>query len=227
MTNEINFITLKEVMAGLLDHPMLQDVTFEQCVRYALEFINKIGFPDIYQNKITDITIHEHRGMLPCDCVQVVQVMDNNGECLKHMTDNFYQYDRQIPSYKVQGRILFTTKSNCTVKVAYRSIPVDSDNFPMVPDIPLFLNALELYIKKKIFTIKFDMQEIPNGVLRQTQQDYAWAVAQLQSELNIPDVDEMANITYMLNQWIPSRHEFRKGFVNLGDHMHLPNERRR
>ena len=165
--------------------------------------------------------------MLPCDCVQVVQVMDKHNECLKLMTDNFEQYDEQIPSYKIQGRVIFTTYNNTTVKVAYRAIPVDQDNFPMVPDIPLFLNALELYIKKKVFTIKFDMQEIPQGVLRQTQQDYAWAVAQLHSELTIPKVDEMANITYMLNQWVPSRHEFQKGFVHLGDHAHLRNERRR
>ena len=96
----------------------------------------------------------------------------------------------------------------------------------MVPDIPLFIEALSLYVKKKAFTIKFDMQEIPYQVLRQAQQDYAWTVSQLQSELNMPNVGELMNITYMLSQWIPSKHEFQKGFVHLGDHTHLPNERR-
>lgn len=42
----------------------------------------------------------------------------------------------------------------------------------------------------------------------------------------MPNVGEMMNITYMLSQWIPSKHEFQKGFVHLGDHTHLPNERR-
>ena len=158
MTNEINFITLKEVMADVLDHPMLQNVQFEQCVRYALEFINKIGYPDIYSNKLADVQVHEHRGILPCDCVQVVQVMDEHHECLKKSTDNFQQYLEQIPSYDIKGRVLFTSRPECTVKVAYRAIPVDSEGFPMVPDIPLFIEALSLYVKKKAFTIKFDMQ---------------------------------------------------------------------
>lgn len=226
MTNEINFITLKEAMSGLLDHPMLQDVTFEQCVRYALEFINKIGFPDIYQNKVVGIHIEQHRGMLPCDCVCVNQVMDMKGECLKHMTGNFKNYEDMIPSYKTQGRVIFTSYEECDIDVSYKAVPVDEMGFPMVPDIPLFMEALEMYIKKKVFTMKFDMQEIPQQVLQQARQDYAWAVGQLQSELNMPDVDEMANITYMLNQWIPSRHEFRKGFTHLGDHIDLPSRRR-
>ena len=227
MTNEINFITLKEVMSGLLDHPMLQDVTFEQCVRYALEFINKIGFPDIYLKKETEIHIQEHRGVLPCDCVSVTQVMDSHRQCLKHMSGNFNNYDEMIPSYKTQGRILFTSIDDCDVIVAYKAVPVDEMGFPMVPDIPLFIQALQFYIKKAVFTIKFDMQQIPQAVLQQARQDYAWTVGQLQSELTIPDVDEMVNITYMLNQWIPSRHEFRDGFTHLGDHIDLPNRRRR
>jgi hypothetical protein len=39
--------------------------------------------------------------MLPCDCISVVQVMDETGDCLKLMTDTFEQYDEQIPSYKI------------------------------------------------------------------------------------------------------------------------------
>ena len=112
------------------------------------------------------------------------------------------------------------------VKISYRAMYLDDDGFPMVPDMPLFLKALELYIKSNVFTMLFDMQKIPQAVLQHTEQDYAWTVGQLQTQMNTPNVAEMENITNMFNQLIPGTHEYRNGFLHLGDHVNLPNKRR-
>lgn len=45
--------------------------------------------------------------------------------------------------------------------------------------------------------------------------------------MSTPNIAEMENITNMFNQLIPSTHEYRDGFVHLGDHINLPNGRRR
>lgn len=151
--------------------------------------------------------------------------MDESHEALKQVTDNFNQYRESIPAYKVQGRCIFTTFKEGTVKVAYRAMYVDDEGFPMIPDMPLFQKALELYIKSNVFAIKFDLGKINQNVLQHTEREYCWAVSQLTTQMNTPNVAEMENITNMFNQLIPSTHEYKDGFVHLGDHINLPNRR--
>lgn len=103
---------------------------------------------------------------------------------------------------------------------------LDDEGFPMIPDMPLFQKALELYIKTECLTVLFDMDKISGNVLQHTEQEYCWTVAQLQSQMNTPNIAEMENITNMFNQLIPSTHEYMNGFVHLGDHINLPNKRR-
>lgn len=160
MVDNINMISIKELMARVTGHPLMQDVTLEQGIRYTVDFINIVGYPEIYKNKLADVEIQDHRGLLPCDLIQLVQVMDSCHEALKQMTDNFSQYKESIPAYKVQGRCIFTTFKDGTVKVAYKAMYLDDDGFPMIPDMPLFQKALELYIKSNVFAIKFDLGKI-------------------------------------------------------------------
>jgi hypothetical protein len=44
-------------------------------------------------------------------------------------------------------------------------MPLDDEGYPLLPDEPTFLRALELYIKKQWFTILFDMNKISPAVL--------------------------------------------------------------
>ena len=226
MMDNINMVSIKDLMASLLDHPLLQDLTIEQCVRYTVEFINITGFNNVYKNKLCNVKIQNYRGQLPCDLVQLVQVMNcKDNEALKQMTGNFDLYRDYIPSYKTQGLFIFTTFEEGEVKVAYRAMHIDDEGFPMIPDLPLFQKALELYIKCKMFTKLFDQQKISQAVLQHTEQEYAWAIGQLNSDMKMPNLAEMENITNMLHQLIPNEHEYRDGFAHLGDHINLRNRR--
>ena len=151
--------------------------------------------------------------------------MDTDHEALKQMTDNFDSWMESIPAYKVQGRCIFTTFNEGIIKVAYKAMYLDDEGFPMIPDMPLFQKALELYIKSNVFTIKFDLGKINQNILQHTEQEYCWTVAQLQSQMNMPNIAEMENITNMFSQLIPGTHEYRNGFVHIGDHINLPNRR--
>ena len=174
---------------------------------------------------LVDVEIHQNRGVLPCDLLKTVQVMGPNHESLKKMTDNFDSYMESIPAYKIQGKCIFTTFSEGIVKIAYRAMYLDDNGFPMIPDMPLFIKALKLYIKQEVFGEKFEDGDISGDVYKKVEQDYCWAVSQLTSQMTLPDVAEMENMTNMLNQLVPSMHEYRKGFLHLGDHVNLPNKR--
>ena len=125
------------------------------------------------------------------------------------------------PAFKTQGRIIYTSFPEGVVEIAYKSIPVDDDGYPLLIDNENYLAALEAYIKKQVFTVKFDTGKINGNVLQNAQQEYAWLAKQLESEFTVPSVSEMESITRMINTMIPKVREFDDGFEGLGDREYL------
>jgi len=124
-------------------------------------------------------------------------------------------------SFKTQGRIIYTSFPEGVVEISYKAIPVDDDGYPLLVDNETYLNALEAYIKQKVFTIKFDTGKISAGVLQNAQQEYAWAAGELQNEMTTPSVSEMESITRMWNTMIKPVRQFDNGFRNLGNREYL------
>lgn len=220
MIKEYNYINIREVLNRVLRHPLLQDVTLEQAVQYTIDFIGIFGMPKLYQDKEEVLHIEDFRAKLPCDLISINQIKDcNTGICLRSMTDNFMPRnndDREL-SFKTQGQVLFVSFKTGEVLVSYKAIPVDEDGLPLLIDNPIFLKALEAYIKREAFTILFDMGKISPAVLQNTQQQYAWLAGQLQSEFTIPSQSEMESISRMWNTLIQRTSEFDNGFSSLGN----------
>lgn len=232
MVKEYNYINIREALSRVLRHPLLQDVTLEQAVQYTIDFIGIFGMSKLYQDKEEVLHIEDFRAKLPCDLISINQIKEcKTGVCLRSMTDNFMpreHYDRnagyKIPqelSFKTQGQVLYVSFKTGDVSVSYKAIPVDKDGFPLLIDNPVFLKALEAYIKKEAFTILFDMGKITPAVLQNTQQQYAWLAGQLQSEFTIPSISEMESIK---NSWctlLQRTNEFSNGFKNNGDQEYI------
>ena len=228
MIKEYQYINIRRVLDELHRHPLLSDLTLEQVVSYVVSFIGIFGMPKLYQDKEEVLHIEDFRAKLPCDLISINQIKEcKTGVCLRSMTDNFMpreHYDRnagyKIPqelSFKTQGQVLYVSFKTGDVLVSYKAIPVDKDGFPLLIDNPVFLKALEAYIKREAFTILFDMGKIAPAVLQNTQQQYAFLAGQLQSEFTIPSISEMESIK---NSWctlIQRTSEFTTGFKNNGD----------
>jgi len=124
-------------------------------------------------------------------------------------------------SFKTQGRIIYTSFPEGKVEIAYSAIPVDDDGYPKVMDNEVYLAALEAYIKKQVFTVKYDTGKISAGVLQNAQQDYAFLAGELQDEMTVPSESEMESITRLLNTMVLPTHQFDEGFKHLGDREHI------
>ena len=255
MVKELQYTTINRVLDDLSDHPLLRDITLEQVIRHAIRFISIHGFPKFYQDKIEDVEIDNFRGLLPCDLISIVQVKDlATGICMRAMTDNFPtgmlpdlpkpcldEHDNvpppkdmylppmrkyfEEPAFKTQGRVLYVTFPKGKVGVAYKALPVDENGYPMLPDNENFLAALEAYIKKQVFTVKFDTGKIAAPVLQNAAQEYAWLAGQLASEFQAPSVSEFEAISRMMTSLIPNVRRFDRGFKHEGDREHLKNHR--
>lgn len=138
---------------------------------------------------------------------------------------NIYIPPKDVPygelTFKTQGRVIFTSFPNGEIEIAYKAIPVDEDGFPLLIDNETYLNALEAYIKMKVFTVKFDTGKIQTSILQNAQSDYAWAAHLVKQEFLMPSVSEMESITRMLNTMIKPVTHFDNGFINLGNREYL------
>ena len=248
MVKEIRYTNIRRVLDNLHDHPMLREITLEQVVRYTVRFIEIFGMPKMFQDREEDVDIHEFRGLLPCDLISITQVKDGcSGICLRSMTDTFtpglvpppphphrppHPYMPYIPpiapghgeaAFKTQGRIIFTSFPEGRVRIAYKAIPVDEDDFPLLIDNENYLACLEAYIKKQVFTVKFDQGKIAAGILQNAQTDYAFLAGQLQSEFQIPSYSEMQSIQNYITSILPSMRHFDNGFRDLGSREYIRN----
>lgn len=225
MIQEFNYINIREVLSRVLRHPMLQDLNLETAIQYTLDFIACMGIPQTYEDRYEVVDIDDYRGLLPCDLVSINQVRDcNSGVCMRQMTDNFngtYEDYRGELTFKVQGRVIYTSFKKGRVEISYKAIPVDKDGLPLLPDNPVFLKTLELYIKKEWFTILFDMGKITPAVLQNTQQEYTFKAGQCNNEFIIPSVSEMEAFTRMYNNLIPKNTHFDRGFRNMGSREYI------
>lgn len=223
----VNYISIRQVLSDLLDHPLLQDLSLERAVNYAIHFIQIVGVPNEFEEKTALINIENYRGCLPCDYYDMMQVRTyKEGEycprVFRYTTDSFHHSPNKGDSdtwdltYKLQNSIIYTSIKEGTIEIAYHAIKVDKEGYPMIPENSSFIQALELYIKKKVFTILFDQGKINNAVLQNTQQEYAWAVGQAQRDLTMPTIDQMESISNMWTQLLQRNNEHSKGMKSLG-----------
>lgn len=221
----IKYISIKEILDNLLDHPMLREVSFERAVNYTQSFMRIVGCPKIFEEKTAIIEIEDYRGVLPCDFNEIIQVRthntcDDNYKVFRYSTDNFHMSENKQESldltYKIQGNVIYTSMKEGTIEIAYNAFAIDSEGYPLIPDNSAFIRALELYIKKQCFTVLFDLGQINQAVYQNVRQEYAWAVGQAQSDLIRPTIDQMQAITNSLNTLIWRTTEHNNGFVNNG-----------
>ena len=219
------YISIKQVLDDLLDHPLLQDLSLERAINYAVHFIQIIGAPNEFEEKTALIDIKDWRGCMPCDYYDIIQVRTygegDNSKVFRYSTDSFHyspnkDLDTKELTYKLQNNIIYTSLKEGTIEVAYHTIKVDNEGYPMIPENSSFIQALELYIKKKVFTILFDQGKINNAVLQNTQQEYAWYVGQAQRDLSMPTIDQMESISNMWTQLLQRANEHSKGMKSLG-----------
>ena len=206
------FISIRVILDNLLDHPMLQDLTMERVVAYTIRFMQLVGSPKIFIEKVETLEVKEHRALLPCDFISINQVRSKKSHDMYiSSTDTFHYAEDKTDrkTYKIQGTVIFTSNKEDEIEISYKAIPIDAEGYPMIVNNEAFIRALELYIKKIKFTILFDQGKLPNTIYSNIQQEYAWAVGQAQSSLIMPSIDEMRSFTNMINTLVPR--------TNLGD----------
>ena len=149
------YISIKQILDDLLSHPLLTDLTLERAVNYVVTFLRIVGMPQLFLENTADIVIKNHRGVLPCDYLNMIQVRDERRYCFRYSTDSFHLSEKEVNkqskyyvrdnpdlTYKIQGNCIFTSIENGNIEIAYEAINVDKDGYPLIPDNESFKMAL-------------------------------------------------------------------------------------
>ena len=225
ISSMIRYISIKEILDNILDHPMLRDVSFERAVNHTVHFMRIVGAPPIFNEETAIVDIEDYRGILPCNLENIIQVRTyqtcgHTHEIFRYTTDSFHMSEDKHGSfdytYRVQGNVIFTSMKEGKIEIAYRAFAVDSEGYPLIPDDSSFIRALELYIKKHYFTTLFDLGKLQPQIYTQVCQDYAFAVGQAQSSLIKPSIDQMESFSNMINTLFARTNDHRQGFINTG-----------
>ena len=223
-------------MDEITKHPMLNDLSTESVISYAIEFMRVVGIPPSFIDKTDIIHIHEYRGELPCDFYEMIQVRlapkpgkpSELSPVFRYTTDSFHMSPIKPRvsdlTYKIQGGCIFTSPlEEGPIEISYKAMPLDEEGTPLIPDDSVYLRALKAYIKKEWFGIQFDQGKIDPRVIQRADQEYAFYVGQAQARAILPTIDQMENIKNMWNTMIVRSQDHRKGFIHEGSKEHIKN----
>lgn len=226
----MNYTNIRLIMDKLTRHPLLKDIPFETVIDYTIDFIRIVGTPKSFLERTQEIDIKEYRGALPCDYYDInqVRIIDKGKRmgAFRYSTDSFHMSNIKPKhgglTYKIQGNCIITSIPEGKIEIAYKAMPLDDEGYPLIPDNGSYSRALELYIKLQYFTDFFDEGKISSQVLANTQQQYAWAVGQAQTDLIRPTIDQMEAISNMWNKLLPdTTKDHEHGYLHEGTKEHI------
>lgn len=209
----MNYINIRQILDDLLDDDMMKGLSLERAVNYTVEFIKVVGMPRAFEEKVAEVEIKEHRGQLPCDFYEEIQVKDPKG-CEYISCETPFENDIAF-TYKIKGDVIFTSVKEVKLCVAYRAFKTDDDGFPMILDNGSFARALELYIQKRYFTKLFNSGKVTRDVLHNTQQEYAFYVGQASNDLVRLSIDQMQSFTNMWTSLLQRHYKHNDGFATV------------
>lgn len=214
-----------------MKHPLLQDITLETAITYAINFFNIVGIPTMFQEEIIKVLIHSNLGELPCNIVSINQIrMKNKKGNYQYFRESTYSFQESDKSnlnqildltYKIQNNIICTSIEDGEIEISANTIPIDDDGYPMIPDNSNFIISLQSYIKKEWFTILFDLGKITQASLQNAQQEYAFRVGQCETEFLKLSVDKAESFYNSFSTLLLRKKEHSTGFRNNGSREYL------
>jgi len=204
---ETKFISLKVIIDRIMMSPLYLGMKFDSAILWAVDVINLIEIPEHFVQKTAKVFVEDYRGMLPYDYIAInkVDIADTpsnfNGRKAMHTSsDPFIKaYPKRVGldnrevelDYRIEGDYIYTGLQEGTLEVSYKALPLDSDNYIMIPDNTFIVKAVESYIQWQYLRILWDLDETTRDKVEYIEQQYSWAIGQAQSQRGLENLDKI------------------------------------
>ncbi len=230
-------ISIGNILWRVLRQPIAEGLTIEQASEFALEYIRLINAPLLFEDKVTDppILITEYKGELPQNLINIkgVQYVGEEGlsqpVMMRYATDIYHvdiknQFENRDSdndcvseyTYITQNCNIITSKRKGFVKISYKRILTDENNFPLIPDNESFKMGLEYYVLHRFLEPLWVMGKIQDKVFQYIEQKRHWYLGQAASSSIISSPDHLESVMNGLNRLIINTTAFESGYKNAG-----------
>ena len=217
---EVKYISLKVIIDTIKMSPLYDGLKFDSAIIWANRVINKLEIPEMFIDKVAKVYIENYRGILPYDYTSIIKcdIIDNLGNTkfrkgMKTSSDPFlktyneknldWQNKTNVSlDYRIEGDYIYTGLESGILEIAYRALPLDSDNYIMIPDNVFIIGAVEEFIKMKYLEILVEMDQNYRNIYENKKQDYAWAIGQAQSQRQMENLDKDESVINALSRLI-------------------------
>ena len=63
------YISIRQIMDDIREHPLLKDINLERVVNYTQHFLRIVGAPILFVDKVEEIKVENYRAKRPCDFI--------------------------------------------------------------------------------------------------------------------------------------------------------------
>lgn len=174
------------------------------------EALKKLNVTDEFETPTVPLQIVDYRARWPKGFYQIDMVM-YNGEPLKygsgifppntelHCNNSVSLHTRNRKDYyTVNSYFISTSFKTGTIYLKYYKLPVDERGFPLVPNDPMYAEALMHYVEMKLARPQWKKGKIPDHVYRKIENDWGDYATAASNSSKMPDVNEAESIKSML-----------------------------
>jgi len=232
---ETKYISLKAIIDRIMLNPLFLGLKYDTAIIWITDIMNVIEVPEYFIQKVAKVFVEDYKAYLPYDYVAITKVdlvEDNGRHATKVSTDpflkgygnmsNFDTYEVKI-DYRIEGDYIYTGLDSGVLEIAYKALPLDSDNYIMIPDNTFIIRAVEAYIKLKYLEILYDMDEISRDKVDRADQDYCWAVGQAQSQRQFDNLDKLESVRNAVSRLVLLKdyHDTDYRYANVKEHRRI------
>jgi hypothetical protein len=217
-----NSVSLGRIIWKILNNPLAANLTYDEAAEYATEAIGLLGVPVLYDKVHHEVTIKEHKGVLPNDIVYMEQVRDlTTGTGMRIATDSFHASNNQPEelrelTYEVKSGVIFTSFPEGCVEIAYKRLPVDEDGYPLIMNEEKLKMALEYYILHRYLEPLWMMGKISDKAFNHVSQERHYYMAAASTKLQMPSIDKMESLCNGINRLLINTNAHRDNFRLAG-----------
>ena len=230
--SESKWTDIRVIKDRLLRDPLFDGISLESIVDYTVDFIQIVGVPKMFIKKaLIDKSFTDYRYELPADFIDVEQItVDDISAPIN--TDTFAGFEKEVfnddPSrintnttFKIVNNYVYLPKETGVISIVYKAIKVSETNdefngLPMIPEDSVFMLALQSYIEVQWIRILTRANKVPQGVLDEAKQSYAWNVGRYETHSKKLNLSDMEALSKMFRTPFVKANNFSNRFIGLG-----------
>lgn len=210
MSKSMNFVSIDVIANKIYQNPLLKDVNFDQIIDGVVSVLKILRQEDVYEINACYVEVKNFKGMIKAPFLTIetvdrvegqrlIPMVVSNSHNAKTMNMNKSRGEVNSNVYKINNRMIHTGFQNGRVFVTFKTLILDEDGHPMIPDSEALIRAICSFIKAEVYNVMVDIGKVTENALQRALRDYYFEIGQASSEFK--DFDNVDDMESFIRDW--------------------------